>query len=304
MENSKTILVAGSTGFLGTEVCRQLAAQQKTVKALVRKSSDPARVQALSQLGVKRVVADLREPGSVAAALEGVDVVISTASSTLSQQPGDSIESVDRQGQLNLVAAAKDAGVQHFVFVSFPQSAESFPLQDAKREVEKSIRESGMSYTILRPTVFMEVWLGPHLGFDAAGGKATIYGSGKNRISWISLQDVASFAVAAVDQPVAKNRTIDLGGPEALSPLEVVRLFEQRSGRSFELQFVPEEALRAQMQGPADPLQRSFAALMLFYAAGNEIPMEQTAAEFAVKLRPVSAYCEAVLGTVQEPAAV
>ena len=58
-----------------------------------------------------------------------------------------------------------------------------------------------MTYTILRPTYFMDVWLGPALGFDVAGGRATVYGSGQARVSWIALGDVAQFAVEAVDTP-------------------------------------------------------------------------------------------------------
>lgn len=88
-----------------------------------------------------------------------------------------------------------------------------------------------MSHTVLQPTFFTEVWLSPAVGFDAANAKATIYGSGENRIHWISFVDVARLA-AAVGNPAARNATIRLGGPEGLSPLEVVRIFEE-AGRRF-----------------------------------------------------------------------
>lgn len=304
MEQSKPVLVAGSTGFLGTEICRLLIAQNKKVKALVRNTSDPSKLEMLSRLGVETVPGDLKDTASLRKALEGVGSVISTASSTISHQAGDSIETVDRQGQLDLVNAAKEAGVKQFVFISFPESAEQFPLQDAKREVEKAIQDSGVPYTILRPSFFMEVWLGPHLGFDAENGRATIYGQGIRQISWISVRDVAAFAVAVLDNAKAENRVIHLGGPEALSPLEVVRLFEQETGQQFEVQHVPEEALRAQMDGPADPLQRSFTALMLTYAAGGGIPMEETARDFGVQLTSIKDYCHAVTGKEKEPASI
>ena len=60
-----------------------------------------------------------------------------------------------------------------------------------------------------------------------------------------------AFAVASLDNAAAKNRIIELGGPEALSPLEVVNIFEATSGKKFELQFVPEEAIKAQKDGSA-----------------------------------------------------
>src|SRR5208282_1913893 len=94
-------------------------------------------------------------------ACSGVQTVVSTASSTLSRQAGDTIETVDRDGELNLMEAAKAAGVQHFIFVSFPPFAEDFPLNRAKRAVEERLKGSGMAYTILWPTFFDEVWLSP-----------------------------------------------------------------------------------------------------------------------------------------------
>jgi NADH dehydrogenase len=193
-----------------------------------------------------------------------------------SRQSGDSIETVDEQGQLHLIDVAERAGVAHFVLISFPEIDVDFPLQSAKRAIEDRLRRGSMTYTILQPTVFMEVWLSPALGFDAVTGTAQIYGAGQNRISWISFQDVAKFAVAALDNARANNATIKLGGPEALSPLEVVHLVEQTSGRKMTVQHVPEEALRGQYASAADALQKSFAALMLSYAAGGVIEMTET----------------------------
>jgi NADH dehydrogenase len=132
-----------------------------------------------------------------------------------------------------------------------------------------------MTHTILQPTFFMEVWLSPALGFDAANGTAQIYGEGKNKISWISFQDVAQFAVASLDNPRATNVTVKLGGPEALSPLEVVREVEKSTGKSMTVQHVPEVALRAQYSGATDSLQRSFAGLMLYFASGDVIDMTE-----------------------------
>ena len=124
---------------------------------------------------------------------------------------GDTIRTVDHEGQLSLVDAARAAGVAHFVLISFSGMNVEFPLQTAKREVERHLKESGMTYTILQPTFFMEVWLSPALGFDAAQGTAQVYGSGQHKISWISFQDVAEFAIASLDNPAARNAVIKLG---------------------------------------------------------------------------------------------
>lgn len=273
-------LVVGATGTLGGEICRLLTASGKPVRALVRQTSAPEKIAALRALGAEIAFGDLKDAASLDAACRGARTVISTASSTLSRQEGDSIESVDQRGQLSLIDAAAKAGIERFVLVSFPPIGMDFPLQAAKRGAEERLRQSGMTYTILQPTMFTEVWLSPALGFDPMNQTAQVYGTGQNRISWISFRDVASFAVAALDNPRADNAVFKLGGPEALSPVEVVKLAEQTFGKTINVQHVPEDALRAQYGSATDSLQKSFAALMLSYAAGEAIDMAETLRAF------------------------
>jgi uncharacterized protein YbjT (DUF2867 family) len=288
------ILVAGATGLVGREVCRLLRERGKPVRAMVRKSSNPQVVDDLKKRGAEVVFADLKDPASLQAVCRNVQSVISTASSTVSRQEGDSIDSVDRQGQILLIDAAKAAGVRRFVLISFnhQKAPASCALTEAKNAAEQHLMKSGMEYTILRAGVFMEVWLSPALGFDAANGKATIYGTGKNPISWISLFDVAAFAAESVDKP--GKQIIEIGGPEALSPLEVVRIFEETTGRKFDVQHVPDEALQAQRDAATDPMQHSFASLMLYYAKGDRIDMSRTLSQFPIRLKSVRDYAQHV----------
>ncbi len=287
--NSSAVLVAGATGYLGSEICRQLILKNKNVKGLVRATSDSNKVAHLKELGVEIVEGDLKNKDSLENALQGVSAVITTVSSTLSRQEGDSIQTVDDEGQINLIDAAINAGVSHFIYISFCELGEC-PLQTAKRKVEKHLTESGLNYTILQPTYFMEVWLSPVLGFDYPNAKASIFGEGKNKVSWIAIKDVASFAVDSLDNPAAKNRIIELGGPEALSPLEVVNIFETAKGKKFELQFVPEEALKAQRDGAQDPLSESFSTLTLGVVNGSEIDMTSILNDFQIRLTTVIDY--------------
>jgi uncharacterized protein YbjT (DUF2867 family) len=290
------ILVAGATGLVGREACRLLLEKKKPVRAIRRKNSNPEVVSDLKKRGAEVVFADLKDKASLWAACRNVERVISTATSTLSRQEGDSIDTVDRQGQIALIDAARAAGVRRFVLISFnhEKASAKCELTEAKDAVEKHLIKSGMEYTILRAGFFMEVWLSPALGFDAAAGKATIYGSGKNPLSWISLLDVAAFAVESVENPAARNQIIEIGGPEAVSPLEVVRIFEKATGRKFEVQHVPDEALQAQRAAATDPLQHSFASLMLYYAKGDPIDMSRTSKQFPIRLKSVRDFAESL----------
>jgi NADH dehydrogenase len=262
------ILVVGSTGVLGNEICRRLIDTGKPVRGLVRSTSDAEKVAGLKAMGVETVLGDLRDPDLLAEACRGVEAVITTATSVRSMQPGDSIPVTDQQGQLNLAQAARQAGVRKFVYISYLQKMESCPLTTAKRTVEQAVKASGMDYTILCPAYFMEAWFSPVVGFDITNAKATIYGDGHAKNSYSSRNDVAEYAVQSLDNSAARNTVFELAHPEAYSQLEAVRLFEQASGKAFELQFVPIAALEAQRKSATDPLPVSFAALMHTLASG------------------------------------
>jgi len=297
------VLVVGATGMLGSEICRLLAAQGMGVRALVRNTSNPQALASLRGLGVELVQGDLKDATSLQAACHGATAIISTASSTLSRQQGDSIDSVDRQGQLNLIEAAEKTGIGQFVLISFPAIDVDFPLQSAKREVEERLRRGSMMYTVLQPTCFMEVWLSPALGFDPARGKARIYGSGHNKVSWISFQDVAQFAIAALGNDRAAQAFIKLGGPDALSPLQVAHMAQHLTGTPVTVEHVPEEALRAQYGAATEPLQQSMAALMLYCARGDAIDMTNALRVLGVhRMKSVREYLPAITQSVSTQA--
>ena len=293
------VLVVGSTGMVGSEICRRLMRQGERVRALVRPTSSSEKVASLRGCGVEVFVGDLKDTGSLADACRGVDAVISTASSTLSRQVGGSIESVDDAGQLHLVDAAKAADVSRFVFVSFRrQSAISFPLAEAKARVERAIAE--LDFTTIQASWFMEVWLSPALGFDYLGASARIYGPGTNPVSWVSFLDVAEMCVLALRHAAAERRTIEFGGPSALSPLEVIARFEKIGGKSFKLEHIPAETLRTQFEEATDSMQKSFAGLMLGYASGDAIDMTSIQQEFGIKLTNMDQFVRSVLGRMAD----
>jgi uncharacterized protein YbjT (DUF2867 family) len=291
------ILVVGATGMVGSEVCARLVAQGKQVGALVRPSADAAKVKKLEALGVELLPGDLRQPETLEAACDRAGQVIVTASSmSHAYQPGvNDMETTDTDGVRNLISLAAGMGVDHFVFTSISGNLDlDFPLNDAKRSVEEALEKSDMTSTILRPSFFMETWLSPAVGFDPANAKATIYGTGEKPVSYISYRDVAQFAVLSLDVPEARNATLELGGPQPISQLEAVKIFEEVTRRQFELQSVPEQALREQQAAAADPMQRTFAGLMRCLSRGDAIDMNSLLKVFPVKLTSVREYAEAL----------
>ena len=219
-------LVVGATGILGAEIAQRLAAAGRPLAALVRPTSDASKLERLKATGITLAYGDLKERSTLDACCQGISTVISTASSTFSRQPGDSIAAVDHDGQLSLIEAAKAAGVRHFIFVSFPPVAEDFALQRAKRAVEQKLRESGLAYTVLQPTFFTEIWLSPAVGFDFSNAQARIHGSGTNKISWISYLDGRCFrrGIAGESRRAERgHQTGRPGGPEPVGGGENLR---------------------------------------------------------------------------------
>ncbi len=285
------ILVVGATGLVGMEVCQRVRERGEEVRALVRSTSAPEKKSKLQQMGAQLAEGDLKSPQTLQKACAGVTAVLSTASATLSRQQGDDLKSVDQTGQLALVEAAQSAGVLQFVYVSFRNNAElQFPLREAKSAVESRLKQGTMGYTILQASYFMEVWLSPALGFDYNAKQATVFGNGSNKLSWISSADVAQAAVACLYEPRAKRQTIELGGPEPLSPLEVIARFEAAGWGRFSVQHVPEEKLQQAYESAEDPLQKTFAALQLQYAKGDAIDMKPVLEWLPLKLTSVSHY--------------
>src|SRR5262245_36970526 len=295
---NSTLPVVGATGVLAMDVCRQLAAAGKKGKGLVRTSSRKETGKGWQERAVEPVTGMMKQPQSLYQAFQNVAAIISTVTSTISHHEGDSIETVDLAGQLNVAEAASAAGVQHVVFTSFPPfppMTPEFPLQSAKRAVENRLKSKNFTYTILQPTYFMEIWFGPVVGFDCAHAKAVIYGEGKNKISWIAIKDVAAFAVASIDNLPAQNAVIPLGGPDDLSVLDAVGIFEQESGQRFELQNVPDKALRAQMAAAPDSLGKTFSGLMIGLNEVGTIDMEETLRNFPIQLTSLREYARQCL---------
>jgi NADH dehydrogenase len=264
------ILVAGSTGVLGMEICRRLRASGKDVRALVRATSAPDKVAQLRQLGCEIATGDLKDRASLDAACRNATAVLTTVTAITTAKPGDSFEATDGGGNMALIDAAKAAHVKQFVFVSFDGSGmPDSPLVQAKADAEKHLERSGVPHTILQPSLFMESWLGPMLFGDPAEGTARVYGDGTSSFNYVTVGDVAEVAVQCLDNPAARNATIRFGGPESVSQREAVQAFEEAFGKPFTVTELPESALAEQHRAAPDPFNKTFAGLMLAVARGG-----------------------------------
>ncbi|PKM12371.1 MAG: hypothetical protein CVV13_05645 [Gammaproteobacteria bacterium HGW-Gammaproteobacteria-3] len=247
------VLVIGASGQLGAVVLDRLLATSRECVAFVRPASGfipPASAQ------VKIVRGDLADFASVDNACVGVKKVIATASSIVPRL-GDKFGSDEVGHYRNLIKACRRHAVEHLVYISAFSSPydKQVPEFRIKRQIEQLIVESGISFTIFRAAAFMDVYyavLGSRLattgvshptllrgfwltkfyaratsGWLEKYGIALVPGSGKARHNFICIDDVATFMVKALTMPSAKNRLIELGGPQALSWREVVDIYAQ-----------------------------------------------------------------------------
>lgn len=292
------ILVVGATGTLGGRIVRDLLARGKEVRILAREPSPSTAMAAagmatsvasLVSAGAQAVTGDLTDRASLDAACAGVDAVITTATAT--KRDGD-LEAVDLNGTFNLITAARAAGVRHFIYTSAYGSAigHPVPLFHIKAACEQALVDSGMAWTVLLPNLFTEVWAGMVVGIPLqAGVPVTLVGEANHRHAHVSEADVAALAVAAVDNPLAENARIEIGG-QSYSWRQVVDEAGKAMGQALPVRYVP--------LGSEVPLLPSLASAMLSAWETYEtfIDMGDLPAQYGVSLTPLPTVLQRMFG--------
>lgn len=234
------ILVAGGTGFVGSGIVRELARRGQPVAAMSRSPQRAA--QRFPALAVEHRQGDVRDPDSLARAVEGAQVVI--AAVTFPNLPmenrrlGYTFEAIDAAGTARLVAAAKAAGASRFIYISGAGAAPDarYHWQRAKWRAETAVREGELTYVIFRPS-----WIyGPEdrslnrfLRIARLSPVVPIVGGGdRQRLQPVFIDDVAWAVAEAVESPAAANRVLEIGGPEVLTMNEVIRTALAAMGKS------------------------------------------------------------------------
>jgi len=283
------ILIVGATGRLGGHVARELLGKQHAVRVMTR---DPVRAARLAAAGAEVVRGDLRDPESLRAATRCVRAVVSASHSMLGAGRNSSAR-VDDDGQRALIAASKQAGISHFVFTSVLGASPSHPVDfwRTKERIERHLQSSGLRYTIVRPSAFMEIYAWDLIGKAVATGKRVmLFGPGTNPRNYVAAADVGRVVVLALEDLRLRERTIDIGGPENLSAHQVVETFERVTGKKARVGHVPLPVLRV-MSGILKPAHPGVARILRSSIVGETTDQKfdpgALLAEFPVELTPL-----------------
>lgn len=229
------ILITGATGKVGQALVQDLAARKTEFKVMVRSKEA---VRNLEAQGIKAVHGDFDRPGTFADALAGVRQVF------LLTVPHPGLPGVERE----FLMACKLRNVKHVVRLSAvganPWAASG--LLSCHGRCEQQLQDSGLAWTLLRPTMFMQN-LGLYFAPTVAR-ESTLYApAGQSQIPWVDTRDIAAVAATVLTSAGHENLVYDLTGPMACTYAEVADMIGARVGRHIGYVDVPDGAARQAM---------------------------------------------------------
>jgi uncharacterized protein YbjT (DUF2867 family) len=278
------VLVIGGTGTLGRQIARRALDAGHAVRCMVR---SPRKASFLQEWGCELTRGDLLEPDSLDYALEGQEAVIDAA--TARATDGGSAYAIDWGGKQNLFAACRRAGLARLVFVSLlgAEKHPNVPLMDIKACTEQWLEASDLDYTILRCVAFMQGLIS-QFAIPVLESQTVWVSGSPTPIAYMNTQDVARFAVAALEHPATVRRAFPVVGPKAWTTSEITQLCERYSGREARV-FRVAPVLLQLMQGITSFFEASLnVAERLAFAevvGGGEpldAPMEESYAAFGL----------------------
>ena len=226
------VLVTGATGFLGRRVVRQLQEHGHDVRCLVH---TPGRERLFPDRTVDVHYGSVLDLDALSELLYDVGAVIHLVA-TIRQNKGMTYDQINRQGVSNMVAAARDHGVKHFIQVS-AIGATGDPAYDylySKWRGEREVADGGVPYTIIRSSLMFgegDGFLNLLAGLVKVFPVVPVVGSGRNRFQPIAVEDVARCVVSAVDREDLKGKIIEIGGPQQLSYNEIMAVVARTMGK-------------------------------------------------------------------------
>ena len=227
---TETILITGATGTVGSETVKALAGEEVRVRAGVHSLIKGDRFRNLPN--VEMVHLDFHNPDSLKAAFTGITRVFLITPFTEDQV---------NLGKL-LIDYAKEAGVKQVVRLS-ASGADAEPgiqLGRWHREIEKYLEASGLPFTILRPSSFMQNFV--HYNADSIRNEDRIYMPlGQGKVSYIDVRDIAEVARVVLTRPIHENKIYELTGPDAITVNDVAHAITQATNRLIVYIDVPED---------------------------------------------------------------
>ena len=222
------VLVVGGTGTLGRQIARRAIDAGHQVRCMVRK---PRKGAFLQEWGCELTCGDLLDPETIDYALDGIDAVIDAATS----RPDDSasVYTTDWDGKLNLLRACEKAGVKRYVFLSLLAAEKhlNVPLMDIKFCTERLLADSSFDYTILQGVAFMQGLIG-QIAIPVLENQTVWVSETPTAVAYMNTQDVARFAVAALERPETIRRSFPVVGPKAWTSEEIVKFCEKSSSKT------------------------------------------------------------------------
>ena len=240
------LLVTGGTGMSGSAVVREFARRGIPVRALVR-SEEKARAFAATP-AVEPVVGDMLRPETLRDALRDVHRVLMISS------PRERMV----ETQCTFVDAAKAAGVPHVVKFSGKESGVGFDANAFRgtrqhEEIERYLESSGLAWTHLRPSQFMQLYLpGTLTGVDV-DERALVLPIGASRLAPVDIEDIAKVSVALMTGEGHEGRSYEMTGPEALTMHDVVERITAATGVPYRYREVSFEEKRRSLAAAGRP---------------------------------------------------
>ena len=212
------VLVTGATGFLGRRVVRELLARRHQVRCLIH---SPGKERIFDHRAVDLHYGSVLEPAALLQALPDVQAVVHLVG-IIRPSGRVTFDLMHRQGTANVAAAAKESMVGQLIYVSAmgATSDASYPYLHSKRMAELEVINSGLEYTILRPSVIFgagDEFMNALAGLVRLGPLTPVIGGGRNRLQPVAADDAARCIAMSVGNSMVKGRTINLGGPDRLS---------------------------------------------------------------------------------------
>ncbi|MEY2984071.1 MAG: Ycf39 [Cyanobacteriota bacterium] len=234
------VLVVGGTGTLGRQIVRQAIDQGHTVVCLVR---NQRKATFLKEWGATLVSGNLCKPETLGPALDNIDAVIDAATARATDSL--TIRQVDWDGKLHLIQAMHQAGIKRLIFFSILRASEypNVPLMDIKACTEKFLAQTDLDYTVLQLAAFMQGLIGQYA--IPILDNQSVWKTGESTpIAYMNTQDVAKFAVKALEVPETVKKTYPVVGTRPWSADEIIQLCERLSGNEARISQVPMPVLR------------------------------------------------------------